>query len=109
YICAVAHQNIAAQAERTRQPVIAECDAGLMKLAVPIFVNGQFLGVAGGCGHVLENGEVDSFMVNKTIGVAEEEITNLSAAIPVMTMEQARAQTHFIQHEVNQIIRSQNQ
>ena len=36
YICAVAHQNIAAQARRTRKPVIAECDAGLMKLVAPI-------------------------------------------------------------------------
>ena len=106
YICAVAHQNIAAQAERTQQQVISECDAGLMKLAVPIFVNGQFLGIAGGCGHILENGEVDSFMVNKTIGIAEEEITDLSADVPVMTMEQAQAHTQFIQHEVDQIIKA---
>ena len=48
YICAVAHQNIAAQAKRTRRPVISECDAGLMKLVVPIFIGGEFLGVAGG-------------------------------------------------------------
>ena len=106
YICAVAHQNIAAQAERTQQPIIAECDAGLMKLAIPIFVNGQFLGVAGGCGHILENGEVDSFMVKKTIGIAEEEIADLSADVPVMTMEQAQAHAQFIQHEVDQIIKA---
>ena len=106
YICAVAHQNIAAQAKQTRQPVIAECDAGLMKLAVPIFVDGSFMGVAGGCGYILENGEVDTFMVNKTIGIEEGKLKDLSAGIQVMTMEEAEALTQFIQHEVDQIIKA---
>ena len=104
YICAVAHQNIAAEAERSRKPVIAECDAGLMKMVVPIFVNGAFLGVAGGCGYVLGDGEVDTFMVNKTIGLAEEKLKNLSDDVPVMTPEQAQSLTEFIQNEVGQIL-----
>lgn len=106
YICAVAHQNIAAQAERTRQPVISECDAGLMKLVVPIFIDGEFLGVAGGCGYVLGNGEVDSFVINKTVGIAKEKLRDLTADVPVMTMEQAEAHTQFIQHEVDQIVKA---
>ena len=106
YICAVAHQNIAAEAARTRKPVIAECDAGLMKLAVPIFLNDEFLGVAGGCGYILANGEVDIFMVNKTLGIEEEKLINLSDDIPVMTPEQAQSHTHFIQYEVNRIIKA---
>ncbi len=106
YICAVAHQNIAAQAERTRQPVISECDAGLMKLVVPIFVDGEFLGVAGGCGYVLGNGEVDSFMVNKTIGIDKEKLKDLSADVPVMTMEQAKTHTRYIRNEVDQLVKA---
>ncbi len=106
YICAVAHQNIAAQAERTQQPAISECDAGLMKLVVPIFVDGEFLGVAGGCGYVLGNGEVDSFMVNKTIGIDKEKLKDLSADVPVMTMEQAKAHTRYIRNEVDQLIKA---
>jgi ligand-binding sensor protein len=105
YICAVAHQNIAAQAKRTHQAVIAECDAGLMKLAVPIFGNGEFLGVAGGCGYVLGDSEVDTFMVNKTIGIAEEKLMDLSQDIPVITPEQAQSHTEFIQYEVDQILK----
>jgi len=105
YICAVAHQNLAAEAKHSRQPVIAECDAGMMKLVVPIFLNGEFLGVAGGCGYILENGEVDTFMVNKTIGIAEEKLMNLSDDIPVMTPEQAESHAKFIQVEIKQIIK----
>ncbi len=106
YICAVAHQNIAVQAQRAHQPVISECDAGLMKLVVPIFIDGEFIGVAGGCGHILENGEVDTFMVNKTIEIPTEKIKDLSAGIPVMTMELAESHTLFIQQEINQIIQA---
>jgi ligand-binding sensor protein len=105
YICAVAHQNLAAEAKRSHQPVIAECDAGLMKLVVPIFLNGEFLGVAGGCGYILGNGEVDTFMVNKTVGIAEEKLMNLSDDIPVMTPEQAQSHTEFIQYELDQILK----
>ena len=105
YICAVAHQNIAAEAKRTRKPVIAECDAGLMKLVVPIFLNGDFLGVAGGCGYITENGEVDMFMISKTTGIAEEKLMDLSDDIAVMTPEQAESHTKFIQVEIEQIIK----
>ena len=49
-ICAPGNQNFMAQAEKTRKPVIAECDAGLVKIAVPIFNKDEFLGTAGGCG-----------------------------------------------------------
>lgn len=104
YICAVAHQNMAAEAKRTRKPVISECDAGLMKLVVPIFVNGEFLGVAGGCGYILQNGEVDTFMVDKTIKIPKEKLEKLSADVPIMTMDQAESHTEFIRQEVDRII-----
>ena len=105
FICAVAHQNIAAQAQRSRKAVVAECDAGLMKLAVPIFLNGEFLGVAGGCGYISENGEVDMFMISKTTGIAEEKLMDISDDISVMTPEQAESHTKFIQVELEQIIK----
>jgi ligand-binding sensor protein len=106
YICAIAHQNIAARAQRTRQPVIAECDAGLMKIAVPIFLNGVFLGVAGGCGTIMGDGEVDLFMVNKTTGIANEKLMNLSDDIPIMTPQQAESLARFIEDEIKQIIKA---
>ena len=76
-----------------------------MKLVVPIFFGDKFLGVAGGCGYILGDGEVDSFMVNKTVGIDREKLKDLSAEVPMMTMEQAVAHTRFIQDEVDQIIK----
>jgi hypothetical protein len=45
-------------------------------------------------------------MINKTIGIAEDKVKDLSADIPVMTMEQAQELTQFIQREVDQMIKA---
>jgi ligand-binding sensor protein len=104
YICAVAHQNAANQAQKTEDPAIVECDAGLVKVVVPIFVDDEFLGVAGGCGLLLKNSEVDTFLVNKTTDIADEEIENLSNDIATISMEQLKSVITYIQKELEWII-----
>ena len=85
YICAVAHQNAANQAKKTRNPAIVECDAGLVKVVVPIIVENEFLGVAGGCGLLLKDSEVDTFLVNKTTDLDAGEIEDLSNDIATIS------------------------
>ncbi len=91
FICAAAHQNIAAMAQNSGKPVVEECDAGLLKIVVPIFSNGDFLGGVGGCGLLPENGEIESFLINKLTDIDEDEIEKLSKGIPEISMEKAEA------------------
>ena len=100
YICAVAHMNIAAQAMQTRMPAIEECDAGLIKLVVPIFVNDEFVGAVGACGLLLEDGEVDDFLINKTTDMAEDVIQDLSQGIGAISRQKAEALATYIQQEL---------
>ena len=104
FICATAHMNIAIMAKESRAPVIEECDAGMLKLVVPIFVKDKFLGSAGGCGLLLDQGEVDSFLVNKITDIDEERVESLAQGIPALTMEQAQALAQFIQQRIEAII-----
>jgi ligand-binding sensor protein len=67
-ICAGANQYFLSETAKTKQPVIDECDAGLIKFAVPIFYQQEFLGTVGGCGHILSDGEVETFYIEKAIG-----------------------------------------
>lgn len=106
FICAVAHMNIAEQARQARQVVIEECDAGLVKMVVPIFVGEEFLGAVGACGFILDDGEVDSFMVNKTIDIEEEEIESLSNDIGQVTTEELEALGKYIQETISEIVNS---
>lgn len=90
-ICSVAHQAMAAEARDAGQPVVAECDAGLLKICVPVMVEGKLIGVVGGCGRLLGAGEVDSFMIEKSAGISEDEVLELSGGLTAMSEEEAEA------------------
>ena len=105
FICAVAHQNLAAMAQNTRQPVIEECDAGLVKIVVPIFVGDEFVGAAGGCGLLkAEDGEVDDFMIHKTTEMSEARVAELAEGIATITASQVKALADFIAEEVQRAV-----
>jgi len=104
FICATAHMNMANQARETRKPVIEECDAGLMKIVVPIFAGDEFVGAAGGCGLLLEDGEVDAFAVNKIVELDEARIADLSGGIPAITHETAEAICRFFTEKIEDLV-----
>ena len=104
FICAVAHMNIAEMAKNTKEPVIEECDAGLLKLVAPIFVDDTFIGAFGACGMILDDGEVDAFMVNKTIGMDEAEIESLANDIKHISSEAADELAAYIQGRIEEIV-----
>ncbi len=98
-ICSVAHQNLAQQARHTQKPVVEECDAGLLKICVPIMVNDRFVGALGACGHLLEDSEVDTFLIHKLTGIKESEAAELASDLPVMSRSRAEALAAEIQEK----------
>jgi ligand-binding sensor protein len=104
FICAVANQNLANEAIQKKEPVIGECDAGLLKVAVPIFVEDVFVGVAGGCGLILDGSEVESFLINKVTGLEEHRVEHLSEGIVKMATEEVELLIGFIQEKLDGIV-----
>jgi len=104
FICAVAHMNLSNQTRQSKKPVIEECDAGLLKLVVPIFYNDEFLGVIGGCGLLSDTGEVDVFAINKITGLEDEKIELLSSGIQTMTLQTAESACDYIESQLVTII-----
>ena len=104
FICAVAHMNIADMARKSRVPVIETCDAGLVKLVVPVFAGGEFAGAVGACGLLLDDDEVDSFMVNRTLDISEEKVEALSDDIKRITSEDAAALGEYITGRIAEIV-----
>ena len=105
FICAVAHQNIAAQTVKTGKTVVDECDAGLMKFAVPIFLGDEFLGVAGGCGLLRNEEEVDAYLVHRTTGLDEEVVEDLSENIETIPNARLESAIGYLEKKVTDIIR----
>lgn len=104
FICAVAHMNIAGMAKERKSPVIGECDAGLLKLVVPIFVNGEFLGAVGACGLLLDDGDVDSFMVNRTIEMDDAKIAELSGDIRRLSGDDVEELGKYITERIEKLV-----
>ena len=100
YICAVAHQNAANEAQKTKGPAIIECDAGLVKFVVPIFVDDEFLGVAGGCGLLQKGSEVDSFLINKTTGIEIGKVENMSDDIATISIAELESVIKYIEQKL---------
>jgi ligand-binding sensor protein len=104
FICAPAHMNLAAQAMRSRATVIEECDAGMVKLVVPIFLGDEFIGAVGACGMTFADGEIDSFLVNKMTDIAEDTVDSLSSTVPAIARDKAEALGRYIEETVEEII-----
>lgn len=104
FICAVAHMNIANMAKESKEPYVGECDAGLIKLVVPIFVKGEFMGAVGACGLLMDDSDVDSFMVNRTLEMDDEKIEGLSNDIKRLTEEEVEALGEYIAGRIEKIV-----
>jgi ligand-binding sensor protein len=103
-ICAVAHQEIARQAQQTGQPAVAECDGGMLKICVPIIINGTFLGVAGGCGMLSDEGQLETFHVARATGRTEAEIAALAGGIPRAANDEIKTAVAFIVERLAQAL-----
>jgi ligand-binding sensor protein len=104
FICAPAHMNIAAMAMKQRRAVIEECDAGMIKMVVPIFHASEFVGAVGACGLLLDDGEVDGFLVNKMTDIDEETVARLSGDISSIGTAAAEALARFISDRIEEIL-----
>ena len=104
FICAVAHMNLANQAKDEQRPVIEECDAGLMKIVVPIFVDGNYIGAVGACGLLPAGGEVDAFLVNKMTDIDEATIEALCEDLAVIEKNSAEEVAQFIWEKIEAVV-----
>ncbi|MBW2107063.1 MAG: PocR ligand-binding domain-containing protein [Deltaproteobacteria bacterium] len=104
FVCAVANQNMIAQAKRTKKTVNGECDAGLVKFLVPIFVGEELLGVIGGCGRLLHGSEVDAFLLNKSTGIDLAKIEALSGDVTDISTDEVNSIISYLEEKIEGIV-----
>jgi ligand-binding sensor protein len=104
YICSLAHKNLTIEIEKTGLPSVGECDAGFFKFAVPINWRGELLGVAGGCGRVVNGNSVESFLINMTTGIEETEVARLSKNVRSMDSLEVEKAVDFVTKELKRLV-----
>lgn len=67
--CRESHLEITERVLRTGKPEVSKCRAGFVKVVVPIYYNGEIIGVTGGCGVFLKTEGLD---VEKLVSVAAD-------------------------------------
>jgi ligand-binding sensor protein len=107
FICAVAQNNMAAMSGKSREPVVEECDAGLMKVVVPIFVGDEFLGTAGACGKLAADGEVDTFMITRSGDIPEQEVEELARDVPVAARHEMEELASYVKKRLAEMMRTE--
>jgi len=103
-ICAVVNQAVNAEARQTGLPVVTDCDAGLMNICAPVIVGGEFIGMVGGCGGLRDGAEPESFLIEKTTEMSEDEIAGLCSDMREYTEQEAQDIALFIAGRVKDIV-----
>ena len=76
----------------------------MLKLVVPIFANEEYVGAMGACGFLLDDGEVDTFLVNKMTDISADKVERLAEGIAVITTEKAKILSQYITNQISRII-----
>jgi hypothetical protein len=76
-----------------------------MKFAVPIFVDDEFIEVAGGCGKLRGGGLVDNYLVHRTANLSEKVVGELSADIETLPEDKLESVVNYVEKTVVELIR----
>ena len=91
FICSQTNTVMLAQVRHTLQPVLEECEAGLIRVVVPIVRSGQVVGQLTACGLAGDPEEIDPFLIASQVGITEERVNELLPDTPIGDLEQLRA------------------
>jgi len=104
-ICAVVNQAVGAEVRNTRASAVTDCDAGLMVICTPVFVAGAFVGMVGGCGGLRDGAEPESFLIEKSAGLSEDQVAELCSDMRQYTEDEAQAIARYIEGRVAEIVK----
>jgi ligand-binding sensor protein len=105
-VCSSAQMAMAETARTTKEAVIRKCDVGFTKFVIPIFVNNEFLGTAGGCGILVEDDKLDEFYISKLLHIEEEEVKQLVATVKTSSRDTLKTAVEFVQNRLTELVPS---
>ncbi len=101
FICSQTNTAMLAVLKQTLRPEIDACEAGLIRVAIPIFRDGSLIGQVTACGLGSNDEELDSFLVSKQMGIPEEEVLKLAGSTPMGSEADLRHASSRLFDELN--------
>ncbi len=105
-ICAPTGQHCIKRMVESKVSFIETCEAGMLKIVVPVKVSGSLLGTVGGCGALEDDGEVETFLAAKSMEVDEESLLELADKVPFMSRNRAEEAVAWIEGRLDELLRN---
>jgi ligand-binding sensor protein len=90
FICSQTNTAMLAVVKKTLEPEIDFCEAGLIRLVIPVVKNGELKGQVFACGLAAEDEELNSFLIAKQLNMPEHEVLELAKSTPFSSIEQLK-------------------
>lgn len=103
-ICAPAGQMCKHLLLKSCEPFAEKCDAGMMRICVPVIKDGELLGAVGGCGVVPAEGEVDWSTIDMMSDLDADSIKQMAGKVAVASDARVREIQTFIQERVASVL-----
>jgi hypothetical protein len=101
FVCSSAQQRLSKIAQEKRDCVVDECDAGFIKLLMPIYIDNELIGMIGGCGRLAENTDIDRFHITKLLN--NEDIDDILSSTKHISENALREAKLFVEEQARGI------
>ncbi len=101
FICSQTNTAMLAVVTKTLQPETDICEAGLIRLVVPVVRDGLLVGQVTACGAASNDEELNSFLVSKEAGISEERVVKLAEGTPFGSEEELAQLCSSLFNELN--------
>jgi ligand-binding sensor protein len=83
-VCAQTSQAMLEMVRVSLTPVIEECEAGMLRLVIPVVRDGILVFQVAACGRLANDGQVETFLVSKLLDIEEADVTDLSRSVTLV-------------------------
>ena len=101
FICSQTNTAMLAVVMKTLKPEIDLCEAGLIRLVVPLVRDGGLVGQIFACGLAPRDEELDPFLVARQLGISEERVLELATSTPSSSEEELQPAVDRLFLDVN--------
>ena len=85
------------------EPFAEFCDGNMMRVSVPVVVDGEVVGSIGGCGLAPADDEVDEFTIGMMSGLEEDDISAKAATVRHASEERVQEIIGFITERIERL------
>lgn len=103
FVCGQASTTMSAVIAKTLKPELDFCQAGLMRVAVPIVRDHSMIGQVFACGLASEEEEIEISLLAKQLEISENEVQEMVKSIPVDTEEAVEREAAELFNKINSV------